>query len=391
MQETQKLVHQISSEFEEIQSTPVTFEEFLQILTVKPSVVIRNVFQAFHDMVKAYIGHGIDDYSNNPEATSFVCYNCDRLFVEGTDHPFFADRLFANKIIRLVEAWKRGAEQNKIYIFKGPHGCGKSTFLNNLLTKFEEYANTEDGARFETVWRLDRKKLGGCTDAEAFPFMEKINQLLENDLNYHKDISVAQNTWHSSAGYIEVPCPSHDNPILMIPKTYRRSFFDDLLADEKFKETLFHDKEYSWVFRDNPCTICSSLYDALLNKLKSPLKVFETLYARTYRINRRLGEGISVFHPGDKSMDQTVLSNAILQQSLNGFLEDCNQVKYIFSRYAKTNNGIYALMDIKSNNSQRLIELHNIISEGVHKVEDIEENVNSLLLSVMNPEDKTNF
>jgi hypothetical protein len=174
---------------------------------------MRNVFQAFHDMVKAYIGHGIDDYSNNPEATSFVCYNCDRLFVEGTDHPFFADRLFANKIIRLVEAWKRGAEQNKIYIFKGPHGCGKSTFLNNLLTKFEEYANTEDGARFETVWRLDRKKLGGCTDAEAFPFMEKINQLLENDLNYHKDISVAQNTWHSSAGYIEFPCPIHDNPM----------------------------------------------------------------------------------------------------------------------------------------------------------------------------------
>jgi predicted Ser/Thr protein kinase len=35
--------------------------------------------------------------------------------------------------------------------------------------------------------------------------------------------------------------------------------------------------------------------------------------------------------------------------------------------------------------------LHNIISEGVHKVEDIEENVNSLLIAVMNPEDKANI
>jgi hypothetical protein len=48
-------------------------------------------------------------------------------------------------------------------------------------------------------------------------------------------------------------------------------------------------------------------------------------------------------------------------------------------------------MDIKSHNIERLIELHNIISEGVHKVEDIEENVNSLFLAVMNPEDKKNI
>jgi predicted Ser/Thr protein kinase len=48
-------------------------------------------------------------------------------------------------------------------------------------------------------------------------------------------------------------------------------------------------------------------------------------------------------------------------------------------------------MDIKSHNAERLIELHNIISEGVHKVEDIEESVNSLLTAVMNPEDKQNI
>jgi predicted Ser/Thr protein kinase len=48
-------------------------------------------------------------------------------------------------------------------------------------------------------------------------------------------------------------------------------------------------------------------------------------------------------------------------------------------------------MDVKSHNTDRLIELHNIISEGVHKVEDIEETVNSLLLAVMNPEDQKNI
>jgi len=48
-------------------------------------------------------------------------------------------------------------------------------------------------------------------------------------------------------------------------------------------------------------------------------------------------------------------------------------------------------MDIKSHNVDRMVELHNIISEAIHKVEDLEENVNSLFLALMNPEDKKNI
>ena len=105
-------------------------------------------------------------------------------------------------------------------------------------------------------------------------------------------------------------------------------------------------------------------------------------------MNRRRGEGVSVFNPGDPPMKQHSLSNRMLQKKIDRLFGDSNLVKYIHSRYAKTNNGIYALMDIKSNNSNRLIRLHNIVSEGVYKVEDMEENVYSLFLAVMNPEDK---
>jgi len=190
---------------------------------------------------------------------------------------------------------------------------------------------------------------------------------------------------------VEIPCPSHDNPLLMIPKAHRRTFFDDLFKNDQFKYELATEKEYEWVFKDHPCTICSSLYDALLYRLKSPQKVLECLYARPYRFNRRLGEGISVFSPGDKPLRQQVMGNPSVQKQINRVLRDSQPVKYLFSQYAKTNNGIYALMDVKSNNAERLIELHNIISEGIHKVEDIEENVNSLLLAVMNPEDQKNI
>ena len=389
------------------QYVTIPFEEFLKTLTEKPSIVMRNIFQVFHDMVNHYIEKGIDEYPDDPESIGFINYDCSKLFVDDSDHPFFADRLFANRLINHVVELKKGAQQNKIYIFKGPPGCGKSTFLNNLLKKFEEYTRTENGLRYETVWRLDRKLLGSYTEREAIPLLGKLSQMLgniehdSNNLDDHHNLSSSTQDHYqlfeddqppeTTEDYLEVPCPSHDNPVLMIPKEHRRSFFDDLFKNDEFKWKLSTEKEYEWVFKDVPCTICSSLYQALLNRFKSPHKVFQMIYARPYLFNRRLGEGISVFNPGDKPMRQIVMSNAMLQRRINSILRDSNLVKYIFSRFAKTNNGIYALMDIKSHNTERLIDLHNIISEGIHKVEDIEENVNSLFIAVMNPEDKKNI
>jgi predicted Ser/Thr protein kinase len=383
------------------QRPPVPFGDYLKHLVAHPSIVMRNIFQVFHDMVRSYVGEGVDEYPDDPESIHFVNYDCNRLFVQDVDHPFFADRLFANRLINLVDYMKRGAQQNKIYIFRGPPGCGKSTFLNNLLRKFEEYTGTEAGLRYEVVWRFDRRKFCARTNDDEHPVIERLSQLLET---FHRSEAdgipacddpdgggSASGAPYVDGHNVEIPCPSHDNPILLIPKVFRRDFFDDLFKNDEFKYKLATEKEYEWVFKDHPCTVCSSLYDALLYRLKSPQHVFECLYARPYRFNRRLGEGVSVFSPGDRPLRQQVIANPLIQKQINRILNDSHQVKYLFSQYARTNNGIYALMDVKSHNAERLIELHNIISEGLHKVEDLEENVNSLLLAVMNPEDQKNI
>ena len=376
------------------QQTPMPFQVFLELVTQRPRDVIRNVFQFFHDMTKAYVGEGVDEYPDDPESIQFVDYDCSRMFVEGSDHPFFADRLFANRLIKQVESMRQGAQQNKIYIFDGPHGCGKSTFLNNLLTKFEEYANTEEGRRHEVVWRINVAELGRpAASHDTLSILEKLLQLQKESQQeqYERIKTKVLAQTQANDRYLEIACPSHDHPLLIIPKAQRREFFDNLFKNDAFKYSLFTDKEYEWVFRDISCTICSSIYDVLLNRLQDPVKVFESVWARHYSFNRRLGAGISVFNPGDPPLKQTVLTNDMLQRRINRLFGDSNQVQYVFSRYAKTNNGLYALMDIKSHNIERLIELHNIISEGVHKVQDIEENVSSLFMALMNPEDKKNI
>jgi len=338
----------------------------------------------------AHMDEGVDDYPDDPDSVDFIHYDCNRLFVEGSDYPFFADRLFVNRLVSHVALLKRGAQQNKLFIFDGPPGCGKSTFLNNLLRKFEEYANTEEGLRYETVWRLERRNLFDMSDHQKSPFLSNVLQLLN-----HPDLKPGDLEPEKLAdlkdGFLDVPCPSHDNPLLIIPKKFRRPFLDDLISNDEFKWHLFTDKEYDWVFRDMPCTICCSLYEAFLEKLKSPTEVFKLIYPRPYRFNRRIGTGISVFNPGDRPAKKLVLEYSDIEKQINSLIKESGSIRYIYSRYAKTNDGVYALMDIKSHNTERLIELHNIISEGVHKVEDIEENVSSLFIALMNPEDKKNI
>jgi predicted Ser/Thr protein kinase len=367
----------------------LSFAEFLQEVIAQPTRVIRNIYQVYADMISAYVSAGVDEYSGDPESINYLSYNCNKLFVEGSDHPFFVDRLFANRLIRHVEALSVGSQQNKIYIFEGPHGSGKSTFLNNLLRKFEEYANTPEGMRYEVVWRLKRDHLVGGVHSLS-SLTEKLAWVLEQEGGKEKTAEEKDGCKdHDDHGdYFEVPCPSHDNPLLIIPKDVRRQFFDDLFENDKFKWRLYTEKKYEWIFEESSCTICTSIFQNLLKKYQDPMKIMDFVFARPYTVDRRLGLGISVFNPGDEPLRQNINHNEVIQRSLDHLFCSSRPVSYLYSRYAKTNNGIYALMDIKSHNTERLMELHNIISDGVHKVEDIEERVNSLFLALMNPEDR---
>jgi predicted Ser/Thr protein kinase len=367
----------------------VSFDEFINEVQQKPEKVVRNVFQVFHDMVQFYIGKGYDEYPDDPESIQYLHYDCNKLFEENSDRPFFADRLFANRLVNLVNSMKTGSQQNKIYIFNGPPGCGKSTFLTNLLGKFEEYANSDEGTRYELLWRIDSSLLGTVENDTQKDLVERIAALLSLDStdsltreDIRKHISTGRD------GIIEIACPSHDFPLLIIPTQFRRTFFAELFNKNAFKDSLFHNRSYHWVFRENVCTFCSTLYNALLSRLKEPSNIYKMIYARPYRFNRKTGDGIAVYNPGDPPSKNSICHNTFIQNKIDMLLNSTTDVAYLYSPYARTNNGIYALMDVKSYNTERLNELHNIISESVHKVEHIEENVNSLLLAIMNPEDQ---
>src|SRR5690606_24653157 len=139
--------------------------------------------------------------------------------------------------------FRKGTQNNRIYIFEGPPGSGKSTFLNNLICKFEEYSKLPAGISYKTYWRLDIEKLGGFQSQE----MQKYKYAEEEQKNNND--SVQAKVINFPEKYLEFSCPNHDHPILQIPKYYRKQFLDELITDEEFKEQLFYDKQYEWVLK----------------------------------------------------------------------------------------------------------------------------------------------
>ena len=85
----------------------IPFDDFMKLASKNPNNVFRNIFQLFSDMIHVYIGEGIDEYPDDPDSINYIKYDCKRLFVEGTDTPFLADRPFANRLVNLAKSFRR--------------------------------------------------------------------------------------------------------------------------------------------------------------------------------------------------------------------------------------------------------------------------------------------
>ncbi len=354
-------------------------KDFLQLLTKDPVLSLRNVFQLIYDMMHHYIPEGFNEYPNDPESINYIKYDCSRLFVHNTDQPFFADRLLANKLINVFDSFRQGVVTNKMLLFVGPHGSGKSIFLNNLLNKLEEYTKLDEGAMFETLWQIDTEKLA------SVPIQELLKNITSNDKNLDLNSNIEVLSKHYFDKILMIPCPSHDHPIIQIPTQYRKALLDEIIEDKAFKQKLFYNKEYEWVLKKTPCAICSSIFKALSSRLDVE-EILQMIYAKRYEYDKKIGEGITIYNPGD-IVDNRPIIDKELQKWIDTLFKSSNAITYIYSKQAKTNNGIFAIMDAKSNNIERVKNIHSIISDGIHKVETFEERIDSLFITLINPED----
>lgn len=341
---------------------------FNQDVRKNPERALRNIFLLVSDAMLSGIDETDSDEFRDEHFIGYGMYDASRLLTLDADIPFFPDRHISQKLHGLALDLRSGNRQNKIYILRGAHGSGKTTLLNNLLRYIEAYTNTEEGAYYQIHW--------------------KIQPLQEDESSGDKSGIFSGVSSRTPGKLKDIRCPHHCHPVTIIPKDHRTEFLKRVL-DEKEFQRFAQKKEYDWIWRWTACPICTRLYRELLKRYNNnPEEVINQVYVTRYVFERQLGEGITVYNPGDPSYSgrKSYLENNEVQDWLNKQFGDSQAVQCIYSSYAATNNGIYVLMDVEGENERRFDKLHNIISEGTYKVGPLEEKIVSLFVAVQNPE-----
>ncbi len=276
-----------------------SFAEYLDIVSRNPRVA-RNAFQRVYDMILSY---GYEKYTLIKQ--DVIRYN---FFTDPIDHG--ADGVFGldTALMRLVDIFKSASQglgtEKRILLLHGPVGSAKSTIARLLKKGLEAYSRTDDGALYTFAWKNERYGEEG------------------ESLEY-------------------IPCPMHEEPLLLIPPDARRDVLAELNKSlpEDHKIRLYGDV----------CPFCRKTFDDLLLRYNGDwLKVIEHVKVRRLILSEKDRRGVGTFQPKDeKNQDSTELTGDINYRKIALYGSDSDPRAFNFDGELNiANRGIVEFIEV---------------------------------------------
>jgi serine protein kinase len=276
------------------------FWEYLDLVMDQPGIA-RNAFQRVYDMILTY---GQDTYTQFKQD-----YNRYKFFSDPIDGG--ADAIFGleRPLMQLVDFFKSAAQgygtEKRILLLHGPVGSSKSTMARLLKKGLEIYSRSDAGKCFTYSWKIPAAIAG------------------------------------KEAGDEILPCPMHEEPLLLIPIEARKEVLtaiNDKLPDGR-KIKLYGDV----------CPFCRKVQGDLMAMYDGDWKkVIEHVVVRRLILSEKDRRGIGTFQPKDeKNQDSTELTGDLNYRKIAEYGSDSDPRAFNFDGELNiANRGIVEFIEV---------------------------------------------
>ncbi|MDH5680300.1 MAG: serine protein kinase [Spirochaetota bacterium] len=269
------------------------FEEYLKLVQKKPGVA-RTAYQRIYDMI---ISHG-KETMKTPKGpmTTYKFFMNEAL--GGHDTVFGLN----GAIMKLVNVFKSAARyygaEKRVILLHGPVGSSKSTIVRLLKRGLEQYSRTADGALYTFTWSMP---------GEEHP----------------------------------IPCPMHEEPLRLIPESYR----DKILAS--INKGLPDEKKVR--LQGGLCPVCRYNSRELLKRYHGEWqKVLDHVTVHRLLLSEDDRIGIGTFQPKDeKNQDSTELTGDINYRKIAEYGSDSDPRAFNFDgEFNVANRGLIEFIEV---------------------------------------------
>ena len=271
-----------------------SFDDYLELVRADPRVT-RTAFERLYDMI---ISSGKTEYVDNKKKMVHYDFFDDPKYggvdaVYGLDIP----------LMRLVDIFKSAAHgygtERRVILLHGPVGSSKSTIVRLLKKGLEDYSKTPDGALYTFTWRYETED-----------------------------------------GREEVmPCPMHEEPLLLVPPAWRAEVYGDLQGDSSFR---IHGA-------GDICPACRWVYRHLMGRYGGDwARTMKHIEVRRLILSEQDRVGIGTFQPKDeKNQDATELTGDINYRKIAIYGSDSDPRAFNFDgEFNIANRGLIEFVEV---------------------------------------------
>jgi serine protein kinase len=276
-----------------------TFEEYLKIVRQAPQVT-RNAFQRVYDMI---IRYGTEEYTDNKK--KLIRYNFFKDEQSGGQDAIFGLDIPLMRLVHVLRAASEGyGPEKRVILLHGPVGSSKSTIARLLKKGLEHYSTTPDGALYTFEWtNLDT---AGISPAEG----------------------------------ATMPCPMHEEPLRLIPFSWRDRAIKELgLSNDHFRVRVDGELDPA----------CRFVFRRLMDKYGGNwAKVMDHIKVKRLVLSEKDRIGIGTFQPKDeKNQDSTELTGDINYRKIAEYGSDSDPRAFNFDgEFNIANRGVVEFVEV---------------------------------------------